>query len=90
MSRYLGLIVFFLCSSVMAADPAKLTVDNYNKVVIGANLQFVNSCLGRETLADNDFGDGDKTLIWKAGNKKISVSFQKNKVSSKWQSGLLD
>jgi hypothetical protein len=88
--RYFLVIVLLLCSVATAADPSKLTVENYNKVTIGSDIKAVYSCLGKETIADSDYGGGDKTLVWKSGKKKVSVSFQKNKVSIKWQSGLLD
>jgi len=43
------LFALSFCATGRAADPLKVTGENYNKVVIGSNTQFVYKCLGRET-----------------------------------------
>jgi len=79
--------VLLLSTACRAADPAKITIDNYNKVVIGSSIQFVYSCLGKET--NSAFYDGtSKTLTWKTDDATIVIAFKRNRVTEKWQTGL--
>jgi len=86
--RLLVLVLIFLfCIGGLAAEPTKVTVENYNRVVIGSNVQFVYRCLGRETSIS--FHDGvEKTLRWEANDATVIIQFKNNRVVEKWQSGL--
>jgi len=85
--RLFALILGLLFSATgQAADPVKVTAENYNKVAIGSNLPFVYQCLGRETSIT--FHDGtQKTLVWETKNAIVAIQFKNNRVIEKWHSG---
>jgi len=81
------LFVLSFCATGRAADPVKVTIENYNKVAIGSNTQFVYKCLGRET--SSSFHDGlQKTLKWETNDATVVIRFKNNRVVEKWKSGL--
>jgi|SRR6478609_3257828 hypothetical protein len=89
--RVLALIFFALlfCAAGRADDSTKVTVEDYNKVVVGSDLRFVYKCLGRHTSIS--FHDGcQKTLKWETEDFTIIIQFKHNRVTEKWQSGLSD
>jgi len=86
MRHFAFLVVIAACSFATAAD-ARLTMENYNKVVPGAHLAFVYGCLGRETSVNSQHGK-KKSLVWKQGTTTIRVTFDNDKVVGKSQSGL--
>jgi hypothetical protein len=88
--RMVTLILMLLfCAAGRAADPVSITVDDYNKVVVGSDIRFVYKCLGRETSIS--FHDGcEKTLKWEAEDFTVIVRFKHNRVVEKWQSGLIE
>jgi len=49
--RIAFLLVLLFFATGRAADSAKVTVENYNKVVIGSTTEFVYDCLGKEAKA---------------------------------------
>jgi len=81
------LFVLSFCVAGRAAEPAKMTLRNYQKVAVGSDLQFVYRCLGRESSIS--FHDGlQKTLKWEANQTTVVIRFKHNRVVEKWQSGL--
>lgn len=83
------LLVFVLsfCSPGRAEEPTRVTVENYNRVAIGSNVQFVYRCIGRETSIS--FHDGtEKSLKWETKDATVVIRFKNNRVIEKWQSGL--
>ena len=89
MSLRVVLLVFALlfCVAGQPAEPVDITVEDYNKVVVGSDIRFVYKCLGKHTSIS--FHDGcEKTLKWEAESFRIIVRFKHNRVVEKWQSGL--
>src|SRR5436190_4572442 len=86
--RLIALVfVLLFCVSGRAADPAKITVENYDKIVVGSDLHFVYECLGRQTSIS--FHDGlQKTLKWETNDAIVLIRLKSNRVVQKWQSGL--
>jgi len=86
--RILVLNVFLLSSSLLqAADPLKLAVENYKKIAIGSNLEFVYECLGKQSSIS--FHDGvQKTLKWETKDVTVVIRFRHNRVTEKWHSEL--
>ena len=81
------LFVLSICAAGQAADPVRVTAENYNRVALGSNVQFVYRCLGRETSIS--FHDGlEKTLKWETKDATVVIRFKNNRVVEKWQSGL--
>src|SRR5690348_7859517 len=85
-------LIFFallFCVVSRADDPTTVTVEDYNKVVVGSDIRFVYKCLGRQTSIS--FHDGcQKTLTWETEDFTIIVRFKYNRATEKWQSGLSD
>jgi hypothetical protein len=76
-----------VCTTSRPAEPVKLTAENYDKVLLGSNLQFVYKCLGRQTSIS--FHDGiEKTLKWETEDATVLIRLKHNRVVQKWQSGL--
>src|SRR5947209_3720012 len=83
------LLIFALlfCVAGQAAQPAQISLDDYNKVVVGSDIRFVYKCLGKQTSIS--FHDGcEKTLKWEAEVFTVIIRFKHNRVVEKWQSGL--
>ena len=81
--------VLLFCVAGRADDSIKVTLEDYNKIVIGSDIRFVYKCLGRQTSIS--FHDGcQKTLEWEGEDFTIVIRFKNNRVVEKWQSGLGD
>jgi len=81
------LFILSICAAGQADEPTKVTVENYNRITIGSNVQFDHRCLGRETSIS--FHDGlEKTLKWETKDATVVIRFKNNRVAEKWQSGL--
>jgi len=87
MRTLLFVVALFVSSVVQAADPGKLTAENFNKIKIGSTLQAVYAVLGREDTSTFET-ERLKSLVWRAGDKKIHVDFTHDKVTLKSQIGL--
>ena len=89
-SRLLTLVfVLLLCAASQAAEPAKVTIEDYDKVVIGSKVQFVYECLGKHTSISFHSGC-QKTLKWEGEDFTVVIRFKNNRVVEKWQTGLSD
>jgi hypothetical protein len=86
MRHFLFLAVIAGCSVASAAD-IRLTMENYNKIIPGANIGFVYGCLGKESTISSQRGK-KKSLVWKQGTVTIRISFENDKVVSKSQTGV--
>ncbi len=82
-------IVLLFCFAARGAEPAQITIEDYNKVVIGSKLQFVYECLGKQTSIS--YHDSfHKTLKWEGADFTVVIRLKNNRVIEKWQSGLFD
>jgi hypothetical protein len=90
--RYMAIaLALLLCSCVQAAEPEKITAENFKKIKLGVSYEFVYTLLGEETVSDYEY-DTTKQLVWRVREnereKYIKLRFEKNKVAGKWQVGL--
>jgi hypothetical protein len=81
--------VLLFCAVSRATEPAKVTIEDYDKVVIGSRIQFVYECLGKQTSI-SFYGGCQKSLKWEGEGFTIVIRFKNNRVVEKWQSGLGD
>ena len=81
------LFVLSFCAEALAAEPVRVTLENYNKVTLGSDIQLAYKCLGHHTSIS--FHDGlEKTVKWETNNATVVIRLKNNRVVEKWQSGL--
>ncbi len=82
-------MMLFACGK----DPmdAKLTVSNYNTVVVGTTTYTQAKDLFGEPAEDEKLTDGDGTITWsnKSESKTVTLTFEDNVVTDKAQTGLI-
>jgi len=83
------LVLFLICSVSLAADPARMTRENYNKIKLGQDEAWVVKCIGKESSATWEHTEG-KCLEWERDQPYawILITFENGKVVRKAQSGL--
>jgi hypothetical protein len=87
MYRCALILILLFASTAKAVDPYKLTLENYNRVHVGANIFFVGGCLGPATTCDFESAT-EKHYLWRLNGKTVKVYFENGKVTTKWQVGL--
>ena len=89
-----GLLVLGLACVMLAGCGSKVSKDNYDKISTGMTTSEVEAILGKgaeEAAAGGalgNLGGSAKVMVWKDGDKTITVTFVNDKVSLKAQSGL--
>jgi len=79
-----------LALGMLSGCGSKVTKSNYDKVTTGMTVQQVQGILGTgQEQAGGGIGNlTGKVMVWKSGDKKITVTFVNDKVTAKAESGL--
>ncbi len=88
------LVLIGLGALTLAGCGSKVTKSNFDKITNGMTVAEVEGILGKgteSTAASGTVGDltgSAKSVVWKDGNKSITVNFINDKVALKTQTGL--